>query len=238
LRLWPGTDTPSYNGLKMKHLEQDLERLQRDILRLATSVEESITGAVQALRTRDEELASEVADGDTEVDNQSNAVEAECHHLLALYQPVARDLRRIMAVAMINTDLERMADLAVNIAERALALIKLPPIQIPTRLQQMTDLTIELVHQSIDAFVTTNPRAARDVCRRDDEVDRLNVQIIRELVEQMKRSPEMIEPGLSLFSAVRHLERIADHATNIAEDVVFLVEGELIRHQPEAIEAP
>src|SRR5262245_43775761 len=156
--MWPGTDNPSYNGLKMKHLEQDLERLQRDILRLATSVEESITGAIQALRERDEELASEVADGDTEVDNQSNAVEAECHHLLALYQPVARDLRRIMAVAMINTDLERMADLAVNIAERALALIKLPPIAVPPKLQYMTEMTIALVRQSIDAFVNMKDR--------------------------------------------------------------------------------
>jgi phosphate transport system protein len=222
----------------MKHLEQDLERLQRDILRMATSVEESITGAIQALRDRDEELAHEVVDGDVEVDAQSNAVEAECHHLLALYQPVARDLRRIMAIAMINTDLERMADLAVNIAERALALIKLPPIAIPNRLQHMTDVTIDLVHQSLDSFVTMSSREARAVCRRDDEVDRLNDEIIQELVVLMKRSAEMIEPGLSLFSAVRHLERIADHATNIAEDVVFLVEGELIRHHPDAIEAP
>jgi phosphate transport system protein len=222
----------------MKHLEQDLERLQRDILRMATSVEESITTAIQALRERDEALARQVADGDNEVDGQSNAIEAECHHLLALYQPVARDLRRIMAVAMINTDLERMADLAVNIAERALALMRLPPIPIPARLQQMTNLTIDQVRQSIDAFVTMSPQQARNVCRRDDEVDRLNELIIRDLIDQMKRSPEMIEPGLSLFSAVRHLERIADHATNIAEDVVFLVEGELIRHHPEAIEAP
>jgi len=222
----------------MKHLEQDLERLQRDILRMATSVEESITGAIQALRERDEELANEIVDGDSEVDAQSNAIEAECHHLLALYQPVARDLRRIMAIAMINTDLERMADLSVNIAERALALTQLSPIPMPARLQQMTQTTIDLVHQSIDAFVTMSPQQAKAVCRRDDEVDRLNDQIIQELVALMKRTPEMIEPGLSLFSAVRHLERIADHATNIAEDVVFLVEGELIRHHPEAIEAP
>src|SRR5436305_1688729 len=134
----------------MKFLEQDLARLQRDILRLATSVEEVITSAVQALRERDANLAQEVVAGDNDVDGQANAVEAECHHLLALYQPVARDLRRIMAVAMINTDLERMADLAVNIAERALALTKLPAIPIPARLQQMTQTTIDLVHQSLD----------------------------------------------------------------------------------------
>lgn len=222
----------------MKHLEQELQRLQRDILRMATSVEEAIISAIRALRHRDSDLSRVVIEGDAEVDAQSNAVEAECHNLLALYQPVARDLRRIMAVCMINTDLERMADLAVNIAERAEALAELPALPIPERLQQMTELTIELVHQSLDSFVTLDAAQARLVCRRDDEVDRLNNEIIQELVVLMKRSPDLIEPGLSLFSAVRHLERIADHATNIAEDVVFLVEGELIRHHPEAIEAP
>lgn len=222
----------------MKHLERDLEKLQRDILRMATAVEEAITDALAALRERDDDLAQAVIDGDEDIDAQANRVEEECHHFLAIYQPVARDLRRIMAVAMINTDLERMADLAVNIAERALALMRGPVVPMPARLQQMTQLTIALVHQSLDAFVTLNPQQARFVCRRDDEVDRLNDAIIQELVALMKRSPEMIEPGLSLFSAVRHLERIADHATNIAEDVVFLVEGEVIRHHPEAIEAP
>lgn len=221
----------------MKYLDNDLERLQRDILRLATSVEEAITDAIGALGERDADRAQAVIDGDSTVDAQSNQVEEKCHQFLAIHQPVARDLRRIMAVAMINTDLERMADLAVNIAERALALKKLTEIPTPGRLQQMTELTIGLVHQSLDAFVTLNSNLARSVCRRDDEVDRLNDQIIQEIVALMKRSPDMIEPGLSLFSAVRHLERIADHATNIAEDVVFLVEGELIRHDPEAIEA-
>jgi phosphate transport system protein len=222
----------------MKHLEQELQRLQRDILRMATTVEEAIINSIRALRLRDTDLSRAVIEGDVDVDEQSNAVEAECHNLLALYQPVARDLRRIMAVAMINTDLERMADLAVNIAERAEALADLPKVPVPDRLQQMTDLTIELVHQSLDAFVTLDSAQARAVCRRDEEVDRLNREIIDELVAVMKKSPDLIEPGLSLFSAVRHLERIADHATNIAEDVVFLVEGELIRHHPEAIEAP
>jgi len=222
----------------MKHQERELEKLQRDILRMATAVEEALTDAVTALRDRDEDLARAVIDGDSAIDAQANRVEEECHHFLAIYQPVARDLRRIMAVAMINTDLERMADLATNIAERALALTRLPAVPMPARLKPMTELTIALVHQSLDAFVTLSAYQARAVCRRDDEVDRLNDEIIQELIARMKRSPEMVEPCLSLFSAVRHLERIADHATNIAEDVVFLVEGEVIRHQPEAIEAP
>jgi phosphate transport system protein len=133
---------------------------------------------------------------------------------------------------MINTDLERMADLAGSIAERALAIIDAPDVPIPGKLEQMTEATIDMVHQSIDSFVTTNAELARSVIRRDDEVDSLNDQLISELVDLMKRSPDAIEPALSLFSAVRHLERIADHATNIAEDVVFLVEGKVIRHQP------
>lgn len=221
----------------MKHLEQDLERLQRDILRLATAVEEAIADAIQALWERDADQARDVIDGDTDIDALSNAIEEECLHFLALHQPVARDLRRITTVSMINTDLERMADLAGNIAERALCVIETPGVPIPNRMQQMTALTLDLVRQSLDAFVALDADQAREVCRRDDDVDRLNDSIIEELVALMKRRPDLVEPSLSLFSAVRHLERIADHATNIAEDVVFLVEGKVIRHHPEAIEA-
>jgi phosphate transport system protein len=221
----------------MKNLEHDLDTLQRDIIRLATTVEEAITGAIGSLIGRDETLAEEIIDGDAEIDSLSNAIEEECLRILALYQPVAKDLRRVSTVSMINMDLERMADLAGSIAGRAKAMMESPPIPVPARLSQMTDLVIAVVHQSVDAFVTMNAEQARRVIRKDDEIDDLNVTIIQELVALMKRSPAAIEPALSLFSAVRHLERIADHATNIAEDVVFLVEGNRIRHHPEAIEA-
>jgi phosphate transport system protein len=149
---------------------------------------------------------------------------------------VAVDLRRIAAVVKINTDLERMADLAVNIAERAVALADGLTVPVPGDLGGMTDLTTGMVRQSLEAFVRLDTRLARDVCRRDDEVDRLNADIIRELVRTMRSSPELIEPALSLFSATRHLERIADHATNIAEDVIYLAEGAIVRHRPEAIQ--
>lgn len=221
-----------------KHLHRDLEYLQRDILTLAAYVEESIFKAIRALQERDTELAQQVIAGDNQIDLQENHVEEECLKLLALHQPVAVDLRRIATVLKINTDLERMADLAADIAERALALSKPPYLTIPSNLQRMTDVATSMVRQSLDAFVNMDTRLARRVIRLDDEVDRLNRENIEELIKVMQKAPEMVEPGLSLFSATRHLERIADHATNIAEDVVYLVEGEIVRHKPEAVNGP
>jgi phosphate transport system protein len=219
-----------------KHLQRDLDQLQRNILSLAGAVEEAIYKAIQALQNRDVELAQQVILGDDPIDTQENRVEEECLKILALHQPVAKDLRQIATVFMINTDLERMADLAVDIAERAVALTKGPVVKVPEKLQRMTDLTTSMVRQALDSFVNLDSLHARRVCRFDDEVDRFNSEIIQELVAMMRRSPELIEPGLSLFSATRHLERIADHATNIAEDVIYLVEGEIVRHRPEAFE--
>ena len=219
-----------------KHLQRDLDNLQRDLLGLASSVEEAIHKSIHALQERHTVIARQVIDGDNIIDAEENHVEEECLKLLALHQPVAIDLRRIASCLKINTELERMADLAEDIAERALHLSKLPPIPVPSRLQRMTDLTTSMVRQSLDAFVNLDARLARIVCRLDDEVDRYNSIIIDELIAMMRQSPDMVEPGLSFFSATRHLERIADHATNIAEDVVYLVEGEIIRHRPAAVE--
>jgi phosphate transport system protein len=215
-----------------KHLERDLNNLQRDLLALAASVEEAIHKAIRALQERDTQSAQEVIEGDNQIDQEENLIEEECLKILALHQPVAVDLRRIAAALKINNELERMADLAEDIAERALALVKPPHLPIPDKLQRMTDLTTTMVRQSLDAFVNLDARQARRVCRLDDEIDRYNVEIIEETIKVMQKSPEMVNPGLSLFSATRHLERIADHATNIAEEVVYLVEGEIIRHRP------
>jgi phosphate transport system protein len=219
-----------------KHLQRDLDNLQRDLMTLAGAVEEAIHKAIRALQERDAALAQQVIKGDDEIDLEENHIEEECLKILALHQPVAVDLRRTAAALKINTELERMADLAEDIAERALYLAKFPPIAIPEKLQRMTDLTTSMVRQSLDAFVNLDSHQARRVCRFDDEVDRHNHDIIEELIETMKASPDMVEPGLSLFSATRHLERIADHATNIAEDVVYLAEGDIIRHRPAAID--
>src|SRR5205823_9353989 len=206
-----------------KHLERDLESLQHDLLALASSVEEAIHKATRALQQREPELAQEVIEGDNAIDQEENHVEEECLKMLALHQPVAVDLRRIVAALKINTELERMADLAEDIAERAAHLARLQQVPGLHNLQRMTDVTTSMVRQSLDAFVNLDVRLARLVCRLDDEVDRYNKEIIDELIQAMRKSPEMVEPGLSFFSATRHLERIADHATNIAEDVVYVV---------------
>jgi phosphate transport system protein len=219
-----------------KHLTRDLENLQRDIVSLAAAVEEVLYKSIRSLQERDIDLAREVIHDDRRIDLQENEVEEECLKILALHQPVAIDLRRTATILKINTDLERMADLAVDIAERALVLAEPPHFPIPERLQRMTDLTTSMVRQALDAFVNLDPQQARRVCRLDDEVDRYNREIIQEILSVMRHSPELLEPGLSLFSVTRHLERIADHATNIAEDVVYLVEGEIVRHRPEAVE--
>jgi phosphate transport system protein len=214
------------------HLERDLDSLQRDLLTEAALVEEAVSKAVNALQRRDEELAREVIAGDRRIDQEENRVAEAALKILALHQPVAIDLRRIAAALKINTDLERMADLAEAIAERVLELASLSPIPIPDKLQAMTDLTTTMVRESIDSFVNLDTRQALRVCRMDDAVDNYNREIIENLVRLMQTAPEKVEPGLSLFSATRHLERIADHATNIAEDVVYLVEGEFVRHRP------
>ncbi len=217
------------------HLQRDLKYLQEDILAMAGAVQRAVNNAVRALQTRDVELARQVIAGDDAINQQENRVEEECLKMLALHQPVASDLRRITAVLKINTDLERMADLAVNIAERSVRLAELSAVLVPAKLQRMTELTTDMVRQSLEAFIHTDTRQARLVCRLDEQVDRDSAEIIHELMRVVRAAPELIEPALSLFSAARHLERIADHATNIAEDVIYLVEGEIVRHHPEAI---
>jgi phosphate transport system protein len=214
-----------------KHLLRDLDNLQRDLLALASLVEEAIFKSIRSLQDRDARLAREVIAGDSQIDLEENHIDEECLKMLALHQPVAVDLRRITAALMITTDLERMGDLAEEIAERAIELAVPPYFPIPARLQRMTDLTTVMVRQSLDSFVNLDKEQAERVLRMDDEVDRYNSEIINEVIQVMKGTPALIEAGLSLFSATRHLERIADHATNIAEDVIYLIEGEIVRHR-------
>jgi phosphate transport system protein len=218
-----------------KHLQNDLDHLHRSVLHLAGCVEDAVAAADAALRARDPDAARAVIDGDNEIDRLENEIQDECLKILALHQPVAGDLRRISAVLMITTDLERIGDLAVGIAERAVTLARPPLVPIPEQVEAMTARTLRMLRTSLDAFVNRDPAAATRVILSDDDVDRDNDEIINGLVAEMKRSPELVEPALSLFSAVRHLERIADHATNIAEDVIYLVNGEIVRHHPEAL---
>jgi phosphate transport system protein len=217
-----------------KHLERDMERLQKRIVGYAGLVEDAIYKAVHAVRDQDMDQAREVIDGDEAIDRGENEVTEECLKLFALHQPVASDLRRIATTLMITTDLERMGDLAKHLAEAALALIgiKYP---VPPKMLQMAELTTTFVRDSLDAFVNLDSQLARRVVRRDDEVDRFNDELIADLTAEMKKSPDAVEPSLTLYAATRQLERIADHATNIAEDVIYLIEGEIVKHRPEAI---
>jgi phosphate transport system protein len=217
------------------HLNRDLEKVQRRVLSLASLVEQIVEKSIRALFDRDASLARTLMESDTPIDMEENVIEEECLKILALHQPVAADLRRVATIVKINSDLERMADLAVNIAERALALAQGPEVPVPANFRQMTDLTNTMVRDSLDAFVKLDVTMAKRVCRLDDEVDRYNRDIIKQVSTFMKQSPGNVEAGLHLFSAARQLERIADHATNIAEDVVYLVEGKIIRHHPEAL---
>jgi phosphate transport system protein len=213
----------------------DLERLHRSLLRMAGYVEDAVVTAATALQTRDPDGAERVIAGDADIDRLENEVQDECLKILALHQPVAVDLRRVSAVLMITTDLERIGDLAVGIAERAAVVCRPPHVPVPEGIGGMTRRTLEMLREALDAFVNLDSAAACRVIRSDDEVDRDNAQIIDGLIARMQADPTLVEPAMSLFTAVRNLERIADHATNIAEDVVYLVEGEIIRHRPVVI---
>jgi phosphate transport system protein len=213
-----------------KHLERDLEALERDILDQSSRVEEMIAKACQALIERRTDFAEEVAASELEIDVREVKIEEECLKILALHQPVAVDLRRTATVLKINTELERIADLAVNIAERTISLVEFPQFEIPTKLERMFVRASQMVHEALDAFVDQDVEAAREVCLRDDEVDDFNRQVIADLLEIMRTRSDLVEAALHFFSVCRHVERIGDCATNIAEDVLYLVEGEIARH--------
>ncbi len=212
------------------HFFLEMERLHRNILSMCSAAEELICEAIDGLKRGRAELPVELASRDHEVDQWDIQLQEECLKILALYHPVANDLRRVMVVMKITGELERVADLAVSISERSAGIARYGDFPMPTGLEEMAHEALAMLHDSIDAFVEQNSRAAREVCRRDDQVDGLNDQLIQEVVDVMKRRPDLIEPAMHLFSVIRHVERVADHATNIAEDVVYLVEGAIIRH--------
>lgn len=213
------------------HLFRDLDQIHHDILTMCAQVEDMIHQAVDHLWHPNADTAAELARKDDEIDAWDVRIEENCLKTLALHQPVASDLRRIATVLKFTNELERIADLGVNIAERGAALADCPQISVPDKLKQMAKMAVDMVHRSIDSYVETDSTVARDVCASDELVDELNRQIIDTLQDTMKQSPDFVAPALHLFSASRHIERVADHATNIAEDVVYLIEGDIIRHQ-------
>jgi len=213
------------------HLQTELETLHRDVLSMCGEVEEMIDQAVDVLTNPDHAEAWRLAKRDDAIDRLDVRIEEDCLKILALHQPVAGDLRRITTVMKIAGELERVADLAVHIAERGCGLIGQPKVFIPGRLKQMAQLAIAMLRRSLDAYVALDSSMAREILGEDDTVDHLNVAVIEELREQMISSPDSVEAALHLFSASRNIERVADHATNIAEDVIYLVEGKIVRHR-------
>ena len=213
-----------------KHLQRDLERLKRQLLTMGGMVEEATDLAITAVIDRRREIAEQVNAGDDRIDAKELEIEDECLKMLALHQPVASDLRFIITALKVNNDLERMGDLAKNIAERAVELAQQPPIEGAQDFRRMAERVRRMVHECIDALVQRDVGLARKVCIDDRDVDEENRSRFVQLQQVMQRDPGTVERAVHLLSVSRHLERIADHATNVAEDVVFLVDGEVIRH--------
>lgn len=212
------------------HLQADLNALHKDLLSMSASVEEMIHQAVAQLSEPSIDEAKALMERDTDIDRWDVVIEENCLKMLALHQPVAIDLRRIATVLKLVAELERVADLAVNISERACGLLDAPEVIVPDELKEMAQHAVNMLHRAIDAYVALDSRMARDVCSEDDEIDDANQSLINYLIGQMHAQPDRLDALLHLFSAVRQVERVADHATNIAEDVVYLVEGRIIRH--------
>ncbi|MCD6118473.1 phosphate signaling complex protein PhoU [bacterium] len=217
-----------------KHLQRDIEALKKHLLDIGEMVKDATDKAIQALIERQRELAEEVRQGDECIDQKEVHIEEECLKVLALHQPVAADLRFIIVVMKVNNDLERMGDLAVNIAQRAAYLSAFEPLQIDLAFPRMVEGVRTMIHESLDALINQDTQLALQVLIKDDQIDALNREMFVVLQDLMQKDPESIEQAVHLLSVSKHLERIADLATNIAEDVVFMVEGEMIRHRGDA----
>lgn len=209
----------------------EIERLKKQILALSAQVEEGLILAVQSLQTRDEALARQVIRGDFDVDRAEVEVEEEALKILALYQPVAMDLRFLTAVLKINNDLERIGDLATNIAKRAVKLCQNPAATVPEKMIESATRVRDMVRDSLNAFVRLETELARAVCCRDDQIDRLCHEVRQFLEDQILLHPEHLSSYLDMLLASRNIERIGDHATNISEDVIYLIDGVIVRHR-------
>jgi phosphate transport system protein len=208
-----------------------MDRLREQVLRVGSLVESATNRAITALTHRQPDLADEVLQADDAIDALEVQIEEECLKILALHQPVAADLRYVIAVMKVNNDLERMGDQAVNIAERAILLAQRPPLDVPLQIERMAEVAQKMVHASLDAVVNLDVDLARSVGTMDDEVDEIHREMFRLVQAKIKESPDVVEVAIANLSASRDLERIADLATNIAEDVLFTVLGEVVRHQ-------
>jgi phosphate transport system protein len=215
------------------HLQKEIDKLKKQIVLLAGSVEKRVADAVKSIDQRDVQLAQQIKDSDQIIDQTEIEVEEECLKILALYQPVAMDLRFIVAVLKINSDLERIGDEAVNIAGRSLNINAYPRIEINFDLKTLTRNVMAMLKRSLDALVNMDSAMAHTVIDSDDEIDETVRILFQQVKNEIRRQPEKIDYIIEYMRINRHLERIADHATNIAEDIVYMIEGKIVRHNYE-----
>jgi len=214
-----------------KHFHNEIRKLKKKILRLAAMVEQSLWCAVVSISNHDLKLAEEIIRNDSEIDSFEVEVEEECLKILALHQPVAADLRYVVASLKINSDLERIADLAVNIAERTITMSAYPNIKCPVDLESMLEVAMKMVKFSVDSLVNSDTEKAWKVIQDDDILDDKDSEVHKVVCEKIRRDSDNSNYYIGLLSVSRNLERIGDHATNIAEDVIYMIEGDIVRHQ-------
>jgi phosphate transport system protein len=215
------------------HLHNEIDKLKKMVISLGTDVEENLHQAVQSLENRDTALGEKIIGADRLIDTREVDLEEECLKILALHQPVAIDLRFVIAVLKINNDLERIGDLAVNIAENAVFLSSQPPIDIPFDFTGMAEKTKAMLKNSLEALVNLDSKGARAVCMADDEVDAINREMYGQVQDGIREDITKLERLIHYLGVARHLERVADLATNIAEDVIYMADGEIVRHRTE-----
>jgi phosphate transport system protein len=217
------------------HFQEELEHLKARLLEMGGLAEDRVRSAIRAIVERDVELVERVLSGDQPINQLHIEIDSRCFKMLALYQPMAVDLRAIVACVKINTDLERVGDLAINIAEAGRRYLRHAPVKELIDIPRMADIAHGMLRDALDSYVKRDTALARDVLNQDDALDALKTQVFRELLTYMLQDPHTIEPSLDLILISRHLERIGDHATNIAEDVIFMVSARDVRHHSDEI---
>lgn len=214
----------------VRHFQEELEQLETRLLEMGGLAEERVRSAVDGLVSRDMTIVDGVLIGDAPINHLHIEIDNRCFTLLALHQPMAVDLRAIVSAVKINTDLERVGDLAINIAEAVIRYLRHPPVKELIDIPRMAGIAQSMLRDALDAYVRRDLNMAEAVLNQDDELDGLKTQVFRELLTYMLQDPGTIEPALDLILISRHLERIGDHATNVAEDVIFMVSARDVRH--------
>jgi phosphate transport system protein len=220
----------------LRHLDEELKELHKDILKMAVYAQESIFKSIESLKNRDKNSAQEVINNDNKIDALELSIDEKCIDLIARYQPMAGDLRYITTGMKINAELERIADIAVDIAQRSIELSGKPLLKPLVDIPKLSQVSQDMVRDAIDAFIKRDAQLARQVALEDSEADRLRNLVQDELVnEYLARDPKTAERAVALLLIARYLERICDHTTNIAEDVIYMVEAKVVKHHPEEL---